>query len=55
MKTLTLEQVNTVSGAGSDGLPSNYCLASAVFLGISPLGGPWTVAGAGLNAWGACF
>ncbi|HDL2407883.1 TPA: hypothetical protein PW174_003664, partial [Acinetobacter baumannii] len=37
-----------VSGA------SGECLAASIFLGVSPLGGPWTVAGAAFTAYSAC-
>ncbi len=35
MKELSLIELELVSGA------SGECLAAAVFLGVSPLGGPW--------------
>ncbi|WP_269454739.1 hypothetical protein [Shewanella sp. UCD-FRSSP16_17] len=40
-----IEQVN-----GGD-----MCLPAAVFLAVSPLGGPWTVAGAFFTAYSECM
>ncbi|MFG4592922.1 hypothetical protein ACFZ9O_18510, partial [Acinetobacter baumannii] len=48
MKELTLTELELVSGA------SGECLAASIFLGVSPLGGPWTVAGAAFTAYSAC-
>jgi hypothetical protein len=48
MKELSLIELELVSGA------SGECLAAAVFLGVSPLGGPWAVAGAAFTAYSAC-
>ncbi|NUG82643.1 hypothetical protein HUN33_22035 [Acinetobacter bereziniae] len=45
---LSLIELELVSGA------SGECLAAAVFLGVSPLGGPWAVAGAAFTAYSAC-
>lgn len=48
MRELTLIELEKVSGS------SGECLAASIFLGVSPLGGPWTVAGAAFTAYGAC-
>jgi hypothetical protein len=49
MKELTLTELELVSGASV-----RECLAASIFLGVSPLGGPWTVAGAAFTAYSAC-
>lgn len=48
MQEISLAQLEVVSGS------SGECLAASVFLAVSPLGGPWTVAGAAFTAYSAC-
>ena len=51
MRELNVNEIQDVNG----GKPSNSCLRWSIFLGISPLGGPWAVAGAALGAMDACL
>lgn len=51
MRELNINEIREVNGGAR---ATNSCLRWSILLGISPLGGPWAVAGAALGAIDAC-
>lgn len=57
MRKLVMEELYSVGGGSSEHLSQvdPACFIASVYLAVSPLGGPWNVAGAAVNAINACL